>query len=206
MCPTTKHVAPRWSTSFSAVCSGPRSPISSRITASASQPGIAALAWTSATSARSSIASDSAGLGRSGPPSATSTSAGVVPRLGPSREPQCTTTRAPAAAASTAAASDRCGASLMPSNAPAQATIGRPPDGGSGATARAASRSARAIPASSLGVSPLIRIAIRKAPAWTGLTSPRSSAAVASRASSKVSARLPRGPVPTALMTARKPP
>ena len=30
-------------------------------------------------------------------------------------EPQCTTTRAPAAAASTAAASERCGASVMPS-------------------------------------------------------------------------------------------
>jgi hypothetical protein len=51
----------------------------------------------------------------------------------------------------------------------------------------------------------LIRIAMRKAPAWAGVTSPASSAAVAARASSKVSARLPRGPVPIALMTARKP-
>ena len=40
MWPTTKCVAPRWSTSFSAECSGPRRPISSRTAASASQPGI----------------------------------------------------------------------------------------------------------------------------------------------------------------------
>ena len=66
MWPTTKCVAPRWSTSFSARCSGPRRPISSRIAASASQPGIAAPAWTRATPARSSIATDSAGSGGRG--------------------------------------------------------------------------------------------------------------------------------------------
>ena len=81
---------------------------------------------------------------------------------------------------------------------------GRAGAGGSAATVAAASRSACAIPASSAGDSPLMRIATRNAPACTGLTSPASRAAVAIRASSNVNARLPRGPVPTALMTARK--
>jgi hypothetical protein len=51
----------------------------------------------------------------------------------------------------------------------------------------------------------LTRNPIRNAPACAGETSPASSAALASRASSKVRSRDPRGPVATALIIARNP-
>ena len=145
--------------------------------------------------------------GRAGPPSAASTSAGVDAVLGPERRRRsAVTTPAPAGrGAATAAASERCGAV---GDAVVGAARTRPAGGRSARVAAARARRAAPArrPASSSGVSPLTRIADQeRARLRVGDLAVEQRRRRLARLVERQVARLPRGPVPTALIVARKP-